>query len=46
MASEQPADTPKPAAGEEQQLPVRPAKEGKPKDAKKAKGGKNAGLEV
>lgn len=51
MSSEQAAEAPKPA-GEEKQLPLRPAKEGKvkegkPKDGKaKAKGGKNAGLEV
>jgi threonyl-tRNA synthetase len=47
MSSEQAADAPKPPAGDEKQLPVRPAKEGKPKEAKaKAKGGKNASLEV
>ena len=52
MSSEQAVDAPNPT-GEEKQLPLRPAKEGKPKEGKpkgdgkaKAKGGKNAGLEV
>lgn len=47
MSSEQAADAPKPPAGDEKQLPVRPAKEGKPKEGKaKAKGGNKASLEV